>query len=141
MNSRQILEALNEALQLEVQAAVRNLHYSFQVVGLSRKPVAEFFREEAEESLKHATLLGEKIIALGGQPSFGVQAFHKSKPMETEEILRDSLKHDEAAVKAYTKLLKLVESDTPLRVLFENQVLAEQEHVEEIRKMLRTRAD
>lgn len=137
MDSKKVVAALNGALQMELQTAIRNLHYSFQVLGPSRKPVVEFFRQEATESIGHAATLGEKILALGGQPTINVQAFHKATEQSVEALLADSLKHDEEAVRAYTDLLKLVQDDVPLRVLVENQILSEQEHVEELRKFLR----
>jgi bacterioferritin len=122
---------------MEIETAIRNLHFSFLIFGPSRKPVVEFFRDEVEESIRHATMLGEKITALGGLPAIRVRAVHEPQGHTLEAILKESIRHEEEAVATYTKLLELVKEDAPLRVLFENQVLEEQEHVEELRKYLR----
>lgn len=121
---------------MEVAGAVRNLHYSFLVFGPGRKPVVEFFRKEAAEAMDHAALLGEKIIALGGHPTTNAQPVKEPREHTIDALLRESIKYEEQAVRMYEGILGLVQDDTALRVLFENQVLAEQEHVEELRKYL-----
>jgi len=137
MDTKKVIGALNEALEMELATAMRNLHYSFMIFGPGRKPLVEFFRAEVTESIGHAAKMGEKITALGGRPTVKVSAIHEPQQYDTESILRESLKHEEGAVKLYSRILELVQDDTPLRVLFEDQVLQEQEHVEELRKYLR----
>lgn len=137
MDKKKVVAALNEALEMELATAVRNLHYSFRVFGPSRRPIADFFRDEVTESVQHAVMLGEKIIALGGEPAVRVSAVHEPKGHGLDALLKESIKHEEEAVKLYSRILGLVQDDVPLRVLFENQVLQEQEHVEELRKLVK----
>lgn len=77
------------------------------------------------------------IMTHAQHPTTKAQAVTEPRSHDTETLLRESIKHEEEAVKAYTGILELVQDNVPLRVLFENQVLAEQEHVEELRKFLR----
>jgi len=131
-----VVATMNEALKLELTSAMRYLDFSFRVFGPTRKPIVSHFLEEAKESFDHATMLGDKIVALGGTPVVGGDV-PKEKPKGLDEILKLAVENEEAALRIYTKLLDMVQDETHLRVLFENQVLAEREHFEELSKMLR----
>ena len=54
-----------------------------------------------------------------------------------DDLLQLAVENEKAALAIYTDLLEMVQDETHLRVLFENQVLAEREHFEELSKMLR----
>jgi len=75
-------------------------------------------------------------VALGGTPVVAADV-PREKPESLDEILSLAVKNEEAALGIYTKLLGMVEDETHLRVLFENQVLAERAHFEELTKMQR----
>ena len=136
MDKDKVVATMNEALKLELTSAMRYLDFSFRVFGPTRKPVVSHFLEEAKESFDHATMLGDKIVALGGTPVVAGDV-PKEKPKGLDEILKLAVENEEAALRIYTKLLDMVQDETHLRVLFENQVLAEREHFEELSKMLR----
>jgi len=136
MDKDKVIATMNEALKLELTSAMRYLDFSFRVFGPTRKPVVSHFLEEAKESFDHATMLGDKIVALGGVPSVAADA-PKDRPKTLDDILKLSVENEEAAVAIYSKLLGMVQDETHLRVLFENQVLAEREHLEELSKMQR----
>src|SRR3989304_2109022 len=68
MEMAKVLATMNEALRMELTSALKYLDFSFRVFGPTRKPIVEPFLEEAKESLDHATMLGEKVVALGGKP-------------------------------------------------------------------------
>ena len=136
MDRERVVATMNEALKLELTSAMRYLDFSFRVFGPTRKPIVSHFLEEAKESFDHATMLGDKIVALGGTPVVAGDV-PKEKPKSLDEILKLAVENEEAALRIYTKLLGMVQDETHLRVLFENQVLAEREHFEELSKMLR----
>ncbi len=137
MDKKVVIAKMNEALALELRSVLLYLDLSFRVFGPNRKPVVEHFRGEAEESLAHATMLGEKVVALGGRPVVAAQTPSLPKANNLEAFLRAAIANEQAAVRAYAGLLEMVQDDTALRVLMENQVLAESEHLEELSKMLR----
>ena len=137
MDKQKVIQKLNDLLNYELVGALRYLHYSFMVFGVRRIPIVEHLRKEAEESFGHATKLGEKITALGGTPYVSVPESPKGKKKSVEEILKESLKHEMNAVKAYSELLKLVEDDVVLDAFVRDFVSEEQSHVEEVEKMLR----
>ncbi len=137
MDDAKIIATMNEALQLELTSALKYLAWSFHVFGPTRKPIVEHFREEAKESFDHATMLGDKIIALGGTPNLAAESPRMKSGATVDDMLKQAVENEKAAIECYSRLLDLTQDETHLRVLFENQIEAEQEHLEEVSKMLR----
>lgn len=137
MDKSKVIATMNEALNLELTSALKYLAWSFQVFGPTRKPIVEHFREEATESFDHATMLGDKIVALGGTPIVEADAPKLKPQMTVDDMLKRAVENEEAAIECYGRLLNLVQDETHLRVVFENQIETEQGHLEEVSKMLR----
>ena len=137
MDKAKVIATMNEALRLELNSTLKYLDFSFRVFGPTRKPIVEHFLEEAKESMDHATMLGEKIVALGGTPAVNADAPKVPAKSSLDDLLQLAVENEKAALAIYTDLLEMVQDETHLRVLFENQVLAEREHFEELSKMLR----
>lgn len=137
MDKAKVVNAMNDALRLELESALKYLDFSFRVFGPNRKPIVEHFLDEAKESFDHATMLGEKIVALGGEPAVRADPPRIPAKATLDDLLKMAIENEEAALKAYEGLLAIVQDETHLRVLFENQVLAERAHLEELSKMLR----
>jgi bacterioferritin len=138
MDRAAILAQLNLLLRLELEGVNRYLHHSFMVFGIHRSPVVAYFRTQATESLTHATLLGEKIVSLGGHPNVRIEASWEPEHHEVEEMLEINLEAEERAVEEYVKLLKMVPTEeVALEDLARQFVREEQEHVEDLRKYLR----
>jgi bacterioferritin len=125
---------LNELLQLEYTGLAQYTQHGLLVRGPERLVWAPWFYDEAEECLKHARLMGEKIVALGGVPT--VERLQVQQATALEEMLRLDLDLERRAVAGYQAALDEFASDTPLRVLLENQVLEETTHVEELERIL-----
>lgn len=138
MDRDAILAQLNLLLRLELEGVSRYLHHSFMVFGIHRSPVVTYFRTQSTESLTHATLLGEKIVSLGGHPNVRVEATWEPEHHELEEMLRINLDAEERAVAEYVKLLRMIPpEEVALEDLARQFVREEQEHVEDLRKYLR----
>ncbi|HEY7588755.1 MAG TPA: ferritin-like domain-containing protein [Thermoplasmata archaeon] len=137
MDKAKVISTMNEALALELTSALKYLAWSFQVFGPARKPIVEHFLEEAKESFDHATMLGEKVVALGGKPNVRADAAKPAEGMTVDDMLKLAVENEKAALDIYARLLDMVQDETHLRVLFENQIETEQEHLEEVSKMLR----
>lgn len=137
MDKPKVILAMNEALKMELTSALKYLNFSFRVFGPTRKPIVEHFLEEAKESFDHATMLGDKIVALGGTPVVAADLPRTPGKGTLDDMLNAAVENEKAAIAIYSELLDMSRDETPLRVLFENQILAEQEHFEELSKMLR----
>ena len=138
MAKAEILVHLTKLLQMELEGVNRFLHHSFMVFGFSRKPIVSYFREQARESLDHATLLGEKIVALGGHPVVSIEARWEPEKHSVKEMLQINMEAEKAALGEYTALLsKIPKEDVALEELVRSQIRSEQEHIEELEKYLR----
>ena len=137
MEKARVIATMNEALAMELTSALKYLAWWFNVFGPTRKPIVEHFLEEAKESFDHATMLGEKVVALGGKPVVRADAPKPAEGMTVDDMLKLAVENEKAALDIYARILDMVHDETHLRVLFENQIETEQEHLEEVSKMLR----
>lgn len=137
MDRAKVISTMNEALRLELASALKYLDFSFRVFGPTRKPIVEHFLEEAKESFGHATMLGDKIVALGGKPAVVAENPKVPDGATVDDMLKLAVENEETAIRVYSKLLDMVQDETHLRVLFENQIMEERSHLEEVSKMLR----
>jgi bacterioferritin len=136
--NEQVIATLNKILELELAGLVRYLHYSFMIFGHNRIPIVGWLRDQAEESKTHATQAGEHITNLGGHPSLKIGSLLETHKHNVDEILAEALAHEEEGLEEYRKLLKQVEGKSiMLEEYSRGQISAEEEHLAEIRKMMR----
>lgn len=136
-NKKAVLETLDKILEAELSGIVRYLHYSFMVFGANRIPITKWFRDHATEGFTHATIIGEKITALGGHPSLKVKPVPESNKHNLMDILKESLEYEKEALNLYYDLLNLVQDNIPLEELVRGLIKEETEHMEEVEKMTR----
>jgi bacterioferritin len=138
MDRQAVLKQLNVLLRLELEGVTRYLHHSFMVFGLARAPIVTYFRQQATEGLTHATLLGEKIVALGGHPQVDVRARWEPEFHGVAEMLRVNLEAEREGLAEYMRLLEMIpRAEVALEEMVRTLVREEQEHVEELEKFLR----
>jgi len=138
-NNEKLIKALNKDLEREMAGIVRYLHHSFIVFGPNRAPLIQMFRAQATESMAHAIQLGEKITALGGHPTVRVDQVFEPGDQSVEEMLAEDLKAEKVQLELYTGQLKeFGEENLPMKLMLEQIIIAEQTHVEDIEKYLRT---
>jgi bacterioferritin len=135
MDMAKVINKLNEIVRHEWTGVVQYTQHSFLVQDLWREVYAPMFRKGAEESLHHARLVGDKIVALGGTPT--VERGEVRQSADLREMLRYGLEFERSAVKFYGEALALCQDNHPLRVLLENIILEEQQGVEHLEKLLR----
>ncbi len=135
--NNKILECLHQIFQGEMAGISRYLHYSFMVMGHNRIPIQQWFRSQAQESMSHAIMIGEKITALGGHPPMVLAQVEETNMHSVDQILKESLIHEEKTLELYKKLAKLAGDDIALEEMARGFVRLETDHVEEVRKMLR----
>lgn len=126
-----VIEFLNKALTNELTAINQYwLHYRVLADwGVTR--LAEYERHESIDEMKHADVLAERILFLGGLPNF--QAIHKLKVGETvEEILKADLAVEMEAIPLLKEAIAHCESvrDYTSREIFERILENEEEHVD-----------
>lgn len=137
MKNSKIVDHLNDILELEVSGVVRYLHYALMITGPNRIPIVKWFHDQANEGYAHASIIGEKITALGGHPSLKVSPVPETKTHKVLDILKESLQFEEKAILMYKSLLKQIDpDDIALEELIREMIRTETEHIEEVNKML-----
>ncbi|MEC7948344.1 MAG: ferritin-like domain-containing protein [Myxococcota bacterium] len=132
------VQTLNQILEYELAGVVRYTHYAFMVTGPYRQPIVAFLRAQAQESLAHADQAGELITGLEGHPSLDVALIEESHKHDLRAILEESLEHEQTALNLYKDLLVVVQdASVYLEEYTRGQIGAEEQHVIELRKMLR----
>ena len=126
-----VIEFLNKALTNELTAINQYwLHYRV-LADWGVTKLAEYERHESIDEMKHADVLAERILFLGGLPNF--QAIHKLKVGETvEEILKADLAVEMDAIPLLKDAIAHCETvrDFTTREIFERILESEEEHVD-----------
>lgn len=137
MRDEKVIAGLNEALKMEMAAIVSYLHQSFRVFGLESPGIIKLLRQQAQESLEHAIKLGEKITALGANPSVEIrEILEPDENQTTEEMLKEDLEQEIEARDHYLALLPLVKDDVILEDFIRQFVLEESDHIEVWQRLL-----
>lgn len=134
------IECLSHIFQAEMAGIIRYLHYSFMIMGHNRIPIQKWFRDCATESMAHSVTIGEKITSLGGHPPMISDPIEETNLHSVDQILKESLVHEEETLNLYIKLVKVAGDDIALEELAREMVRTETEHVEEVKKMIRAEA-
>jgi bacterioferritin len=129
-------DVLNRIYQAEMAGVMRYLHYSFMIMGHNRIPIQKWFREQASESMAHATAIGEKLTAMGGHPSMEPVQIEETNDHSVNALLTESLSFELESLELYKKLVKLAKDDIALDEMARAFVQQETEHAEEVEKML-----
>lgn len=136
--TKETIECLNRILETELAGVVRYTHYSLMVFGHARIPITAWMREQANESLAHATAAGEHITTLGGHPSLKIGKLLETHQHDIDAMLRESLEHEAGGMDDYRQLLNLVKDKNVMLEEYARQMLHDEEvHLAEVEKMLR----
>ena len=138
INTKEVCDILNEIMEYELAGVVRYTHSSMMVSGPYRLPIVTFLKEQAEESLLHAQLAGEKIAGLDGHPSQKIAKIEETNRHSIKDILEESLEHELFALSLYKKLLNCVENKSVyLEEYARSQIGEEEQHSLELKIMLK----
>lgn len=132
------VSVLNEIIKTELSGVVRYTHYSLVITGPNRIPLVSFMQAQASESLVHAQQAGEILTGLGGHPEQGIAPIEETHDHDIDDILRESIAHEKAALELYRKLLESVDGQSVyLEEYARAQIGAEEMHMLEMFKLLR----
>lgn len=137
-DTQRVIEVLNRILELELAGVVRYMHYSFMIFGHHRIPIVAWLRTQATESTAHAVLAGEHVTSFAGHPSLKIGRLLETHKHSVDDILKEALEHEEQGLAEYRELLELVAGKTiVLEEYARAQIAAEEQHLAEIKKMMR----
>lgn len=134
MARQDLIDNLNRALGYELAAVIQYSQHSYLVTGVEREVYKEFFRDQADEAQKHAGVLGDKLVALGGVPTVEPAMIRQS--VNLKEMLTQDLKLEREAMAAYMDAWKSCDDDDlPTKFWLEGQIADEEMHIEELEKL------
>ena len=138
IDNSKVCEILNRIVEAEMAGVVRYAHSSLMVSGPNRIPIVQFLQDQANESLAHALQAGEFITGFDGHPSQRIATIEENHNHSVQQILEESLEHEEHAVSLYRELLtEVADKSIMLEEYARGQIGQEEQHALEIRKMLK----
>ena len=136
--TNEVIETLNKIMEYELSGVVRYTHYALMITGRDRLSLAEFFKEQANESLLHAQEAGEIVTGLEGHPSLNISIIEESNKHSTVDLLNESSNHEKEAVALYKLLLDIVKDESIyIEEYARGMIKAEEMHAIEVTKMLK----
>ena len=138
LDKEKIIKKLTQIFDLELSGVIRYTHYSLMIFGPNRLPLVDFFKEQANESLSHATLAGEHITGLGGHPPLNIKEIKETFKHNISEILKETLAHEKMAIKNYYELLQIIDGKSVYLEEYARSMIGQEElHFLEVEKMLK----
>src|SRR5918911_1086872 len=138
-----VIKLLNEALATELVCVLRYKRHYFMATGIHAEPVAEEFQQHAEEEQEHADEIAERITQLGGEPNFhpdGILTRSHSEYVEGEtltDMIKEDLIAERIAIESYSEIIRYLGEDDPTtRRLMEKILAKEEEHADDMAKLL-----
>lgn len=138
-----IVQLLNDALATELTCVLRYRRHHFTAQGLASPAIAEEFLVHANDELRHADRIAERIVQLNGEPDFRPESLLKRShadyddSTDLEAMIRANLIAERVAIEAYTQMIGLVgDKDPSTRRMLEEILSDEEEHADELKDWL-----
>jgi len=140
-----LLEMLNKAYADEWLAYYQYWVGAKVARGRMRGVVAGELEEHASEELKHAQMLTERIITLGGEPLLKPQdllkesncGYDEPSDSDAKALLKQNIKGEQCAIEIYKKLLEFVKDKDPITYHLILEILEDEvEHEEDLESLL-----
>ena len=140
---KRVIEVCNEALATEIVCVLRYKRHYYTASGIHSEPVASEFLEHAADEQRHADLLAERIVQLGGSPDFDPARLSVRSHTEYDaspdlvEMIREDLVAERIAIASYTEIAQWIgDGDPTTRRLFEQLLADEEEHADDLKSLL-----
>lgn len=130
------LDDLNSLFAEEVEAIIRYLHLAVTLKGIDRLHVRAKMLAGLEETLEHATQIGERIVQMGGAPSLDIKLQLTAEKVSGREAIESALAFEQAALDAYVEALDRCADDIVHEEFLRGQIATESRHVTELSLLL-----
>jgi len=138
-----VLKLLNEALATEIICTLRYKRHYHMAKGIHAESVAAEFGEHATEEQQHADQIAERITQLGGAPDYSPDGLATRSHAEyvegdtLEEMIKEDLIAERIAIDSYREMINyLGQNDSTTRRLMEEILAKEEEHADDLAKLL-----
>jgi bacterioferritin len=136
VSKKELVAGLNEDLSWEFNAVITYRLFASLCTGPYRQELRQFFEGEIPEELGHATLLADKIVALGGTPITAPAPVEITT--DNRRMLEIALQAERDTVRRYKARAEQADAlgEVALKVRLEDVIVDETHHAEEIERML-----
>lgn len=122
LDVHELVKLLNKAFADEWSAYYQYWISAKIIRGPDRTAVAAELMEHAGEELKHANMLADRIVQLGGVPLVSPELWFKERECVynvnadsyVKAVLTENIKGEQCAIRVYNTLLKKVEDKDPV---------------------------
>jgi|UniRef100_A0A7C3YU76 bacterioferritin len=128
MASKKLLTSLNLAIARELQVAIQYMWQHVLWEGVSGFAVKDELKKIAITEMKHAEMIAERLVYLGGEPTTKPEPIFVGKTLK--EMLKQDVKDEEGAIKLYKEILEMAEEEKDYTTsdLFKKILADEEEH-------------
>ncbi len=141
-----VIKLLNDALATELVCVLRYRRHHFMALAINSQNAAREFMAHANAELRHADLLAERIVQLGGAPDFAPAALTQRNLDEHTDassvpsMIRQALVAGGLAIDSYRGMVKFLgEGDPTTRRMLEGILAVEEDHADEMAELLVSR--
>jgi bacterioferritin len=134
MDKEKIIEILNKARTEELTAIMQYLQHHYLAKGINSPGVSELFKAISITEMKHAYSIAERITALGGIPTMKIDKVNV--PEKLEDMIRENYEVEKGAIEDFKRYIREVSEDVTTRRMLEDILADEEEHLDELGKLL-----
>ncbi len=140
----EIIRLLNKAYADEWLAYYQYFIESKVVKGIMKDAAIAELTQHATDELRHANMLADRILQLGGTPLLNPQdwfthtncGYDAPDDFDVVAILNDSIKGEQCAISTYSSIAELVKDKDIITYNMVNEILADEvEHEEDLQAL------
>lgn len=130
----QVVAQCNKLLKQKYTIMIMYVNYGDRIRAHFRDPIYEHFKEHMDEERNDAYHLTMKITALGGEPTPKVATIPDLNDLH--QIFMALLQAEKELIQELRNLSMMAGENLPLKVMLEQMVLTDQQHADDLRRMM-----
>jgi bacterioferritin len=127
---KKIVDALNVDRSFELAAILQYMGHHYEAEGLESPAVIDIFKKTALDEMRHAELIAERVVYLGGVPVQKPAVVKRGG--ELKSMVGDDLAAENEAIERYKTHIKLCADlgDSTTRLMLEEILSQEEGHAD-----------
>lgn len=127
---KKIVDALNIDRAFELAAIIQYMGHHYEADGPESFSVTGLFKSTSMDEMKHAELIAERIVYLGGAPVQKPAEIKRGG--EVRQMVGDDLEAENGAIERYRQHIKLCDElgDSTTRLMLEGILAQEETHAD-----------
>lgn len=129
-SKKKVIEALNVDRAYELAAILQYMGHHYEGDGMESPAILDIFKKTALDEMKHAELLAERIVYLGGEPVQKPATVKRGGDIKS--MMREDLNAENDAIERYKAHIKLSDElgDPTTRLMLEGILSEEEGHAD-----------